>query len=198
MCARAERKDKRHEEPGCHHHRPVLGRSLRRAGGRAAGGHGVLPEIHRRQPDEHGRGNRPAGAEIRPHHPRRRRTHGPLHPRGTGARGRGCAGREDRPRAADGAGPAGHPRRQAVSADLLPRELRRHGAVRGRHRRGLHRQRAGGGGDGDPPEPPADRGRGAEGTDPCAAARLPDGPRHRLPPEPLGPRGPWRRRKPVH
>ena len=33
-------------------------------------------------------------------------------------------------------------------ADLLPRELRRHGAVRRRHRRGLHRRGAGRGGHG--------------------------------------------------
>ena len=33
--------------------------------------------------------------------------------------------------AADRLGAAGHPRRQAVPADLLPGKLRRHGAVRG-------------------------------------------------------------------
>ena len=42
-------------------------------------------------------------------------------------------------RAADRAGDPRHPRREDVPADLLPRELRRHGARRGRHRRGLHR-----------------------------------------------------------
>ena len=92
------------------------------------------------------------------------------------------------PRAADR---ARHPLgrgRPHLPAALLPRELRRHGAVGSRHRRELHPLRrrdrghrhaflqAGPGGGAE--EGDADRARGR------AKSRL----RHRLPPEPLGPR----------
>ena len=69
-------------------------------------------------------------------HPGRRRADGPLHPRADAARGRRDARHQDRPRAPDGAGHPRRARREAVSADLLPRQLRRHGARRRRHRRG--------------------------------------------------------------
>ena len=86
---------------------------------------------------------------------------------------------------------------ERVPADLLPRELRRHGADRGRHRRGLHRRGPRGARHRHPPQPPAHRGGGAEGADPRPQARRAHGARHRLPPEPLGRRRPRRGREPL-
>ena len=80
------------------------------------------------------------GLQLGADHPRRRRADGPLHPRAAA-----------RARASTTTGIATDPERltalvllvgrgrEASPADLLPRRLRRHGAVRGRHRRGLHR-----------------------------------------------------------
>jgi 5-dehydro-2-deoxygluconokinase len=53
---------------------------------------------------------------------------------------------------------------RAVPADLLPRELRGHGAVRGRYRPRLHRRCPRGGRHRHAPEPSAHRGRRAEGA----------------------------------
>ncbi len=85
------------------------------------------------------------------------------------------ARRENRSGAPDRAGSARHSRREAVPADLLPRRLRRHGALRRRHRRGFHLGGAFGRGDGDASQPPADRGGGAEGAAdrPPSTARAP-------------------------
>ena len=79
------------------------------------------------------------GLQVRRHHRRRRRAHGPLRPRGAGAPGGRDAGRRHRPRAADRARHPRHPRQAHLPADLLPRELRRQRAHRGRHRRGPDR-----------------------------------------------------------
>ena len=80
------------------------------------------------------------GLKLRPHHPRRRRAHGPLHPRDPRRRRRRRPRRRHRPRAADRARHPRHPRPARLPADLLPRELRRHGALRGRHRPRAHRR----------------------------------------------------------
>ena len=107
------------------------------------------------------------------------------------------ARREDRPRAADGAGHPRHTRREAVSADLLPRELRRHGALRGRHRSRLRHLGAGDCRHRHASQQPAHRDRRPEGAEDRARERGTDGARHRLPAEPLGCRGPWGGREPV-
>ncbi len=86
---------------------------------------------------------------------------------------------------------------ERVPADLLPRELRRHGADRGRHRRGLHRRGPRRARHRHPSQPPAHRGGGAEGADARPQARRAHGARHRLPPEPLGRRRPRRGREPL-
>ena len=140
------------------HHRPLVGRPLRRPGRRAAGGHGELLQVHRRLADQHRLRRRPARPAHRGDHRRRRRAHGPLHRRAAGPRGRRHPRGQGRPRAADGAGAARHPRRQPVPADLLPRELRRHGPDRGRHRRGLRRRGPRRPRHRHPPQPPAHRG----------------------------------------
>ena len=82
------------------------------------------------------------------------------------AEGVDVARRRHRPRAADRARHPRHPRPGALPADLLPRELRRHGALRGRHRRGADRRHPRRRRHRHPPQPPAHRGRGAEGAAP--------------------------------
>ena len=126
-------------DPGSNHDRPVLGRPLWRPGRRPARGHGVVRQVHRRLAHQHRLRHRAAGATLGRHHRRGRRAHGPLRPRATGPRGRGRDLGQDRSRPLDRAGAAGHPRRGQLPTDLLPRALRRHGADRGRHRRGLRR-----------------------------------------------------------
>ena len=54
-----------HEDARRHHHRPVVGRSLRRPDRRPAGGHGLVLEVHRRLADQHRLRHGPAGAEVR-------------------------------------------------------------------------------------------------------------------------------------
>ncbi len=107
-----------------------------------------------------------------------------------------CLGRRHRSRAADRAGDPGHSRRGQLSADLLPRELRRHGAGRRRHRPGLHRPVAQPGRHRHASFASAHRSRGAE----SAADRARQGPAdragHRLSSEPVGRGGAWRGRKP--
>ena len=69
-------------------HREVLGRSLWLADRITPRGHFLLLQIRRRLPGQHRHRHGAAGAEIRPHYPRRQRADGPLHPRTVGARGR--------------------------------------------------------------------------------------------------------------
>ena len=139
---------------------------------------------------------RGSGSKSAADHPRRRRAHGPLHPRAAGARGRrtSTASRPIRTRLTALVAPR-HPRRQDLPADLLPRELRRHGArprttstrpSSPRARAVVHHRHAFLDGHRLRHEPQGDRGR--QGRWP--ARRL----RHRLPPEAVGPRRPRRRR----
>ena len=92
-------------DPRRHHHRPLLGRPLRPADRRPARGHGDVRQVGRRLPDQHRRSARRGSASraglITA---RRRRALGPLHPRAARPRGRRHARRQDRSEAADRAG----------------------------------------------------------------------------------------------
>ena len=138
------------------------------------------------------------GPEERPHHPRRRRAHGPVHPRAMRARGRRCRGRSDRSGPPHRARAARHPRRKDLPADLLPRELRRRRARRERHRSALHRKRQGGAGDRHAFRARQHGRRAAKGDADRARRRAQGRVRHRLPAEPVGPRRPWRGRGALH
>ena len=73
--------------------------------GGAARGHGELRQIGRRLPRQHRHRHRAARPASRPDHPRRRRAHGPLHPRAAArARASTSTGVSTDPRAADRAG----------------------------------------------------------------------------------------------
>ena len=106
-------------------------------------------------------------------------------------------GVEGRPRAADRPRHPRHPRRRAFPLIFYRENCADMGADRGRHRRGLHRRGPRGARHRHPPQPPAHRGRGAEGAEPRPQARRADRARHRLPPEPLGRRRPRRGREPL-
>ena len=152
----------------------------------------------RRLPDQHRHRHRAPGAEERPHHPRRRRAHGPLHPRAMRARGRGRRRRPDRSGPAHLARAARHPRRKDLPAHLLSRQLRRQRARRKRHRSSLYRERQGGAGERHAFRARQYRRRAAQG-DAHRARRRPQGRvRHRLPAEPVGARRPWRGRGALH
>ena len=175
------------------HLRTQLRRPLRHPGRWAPRGHGVVQEVHRRLPHQHRGGARPAGDAVRGHHPGRRRAHGTVHPRAARPRGGGRAGGEDGSGTLDRPRPPRDPRRPAVPPHLLPRRLRRHGALGGRHRPRLHRRGAELHGDRDAPEPPTAGGGSGEGASARPRERRPDRPRHRLPAEPLGGGGARRR-----
>ena len=111
--------------PRRHHHRPLVGRPLRRAGRRAPRGHGELRQGGRRLPDQHRHRHGAARPEERPHHPRRRRAHGPLHPRAMRARGRRRRRRPHRsgrgsPRSCCSASATKRPSRSSSIATIAP------------------------------------------------------------------------------
>ena len=177
------------------HHRPLLGRPLWPAGRRPPGGHGLVLESRRRLPGQHRDRHGAPRAEIGPHHPRRRRGDGPLHPRADGARRRRDAGHQDGSAAAHRPRDPWRPGRQAIPPHLLSRELRRHGPRGGRYRRGLrglgrrrrrHRH---------PFLEACERRRADEGDADRQGEWAQGGVRRGLPPEPLGPAGPWRGRR---
>ena len=181
-----------------HHHRPLLRRPLRRPDRRPAGGHGDLLQGGRRLPHQHRDRHSAPGTEERHHHPRRRRAHGPLHPRATAARGRRRRGLPHRSQPPHRPGDPGRARPEDLSADLLSRQLRRRRARHLRHRRGVCRQRGRDRGHRYAFRP-ARRVRGAdEGDRLCPQARPQGGVRRRLPPQSLGPRRPWRGRGTLH
>ena len=169
-----------------HHYRPVLGGPLWRAGGRAPGGHGELLQGGRRLPHQYRDRHGAARPEERSDHARRRRAHGPLHPRELRARGRRRLGRADGPVPIDVPGRARDSRRQDVPADLLSRQLRRQRARRKRHRRSFRGARQGDRRHRHAFRAPRQR-RGAEARHSLCEEARPQGRfRHRLSPEPLG------------
>ena len=118
---------------------PRVRRPLRAPDRRPARGHAVLREIRRRLPHQHG-GRRRSPRPLRSAADAgRRRALRPLHPRDPRRGGRGRARRPHRPGAAHGARGAGDPRRRPVPAALLPRAVRRHGALRSGRRSELRR-----------------------------------------------------------
>ena len=136
------------------------------------------------------------GLKSGAHHPRRRRADGPLHPRAARrARASTRAASKTDPERLTALVLLGVAGRQALPADLLPRRLRRHGARRGRHRRGLHRlgrrRRRHRHAFLDAPTPTPRSARRSASPRPNGRQ---GGVRHRLPPEPVGPRRPRRGR----
>ena len=104
----------------------------------------LLRQVGRRLPRQHRHRRGAARPASRPHHRRRRRADGPLHPRADArARASSIDGVTTDPERLTALVILSRARRAHLSADLLPRELRRHGARRGRHRSGLHRARRG-------------------------------------------------------
>ena len=101
--------------PRRHHDRPLVGRPLWRSGRRPPRGYGELLQGGRRLPDQYRHRHGAARPQERPHHPRRRRAYGPVHPRAMRARRRGRRRDPDGPDAPDLAGAARHPRRERPS-----------------------------------------------------------------------------------
>ena len=94
-------------------------------------------QVHRRLADQHRLRHGAAGAEVRGDLPRRRRAYGPLHQGAARARGGGTRGVKIDPERLTALVLLGI-RDRAIPADLLSRELRRHGALRRRHRPRVH------------------------------------------------------------
>ena len=104
----------------------------------------------------------------------------------------------DRPRAPDLARASLGRERQDLPAHLLSRQLRRHGARRGRHRRRLHRLGARRARHRHAFRQAQHRCRPAQGDARSRAGRRQGHPRHRLPAQSLGPCRPCRRRRALH
>ena len=115
-------------------------RPLRRTGRWAAGGHGLVRQVHRRQPDQHRRRRGAAGAPRRADHAHQRRPlRAVFHPGRAEARGRRYPRRGRRSPSPDRPGHPRHPRPRQLPPAVLPPGLRRHGAPPRGHRPGLHR-----------------------------------------------------------
>ena len=126
--------------PRRHHHRPLVRRPLRTADRRAAGGHGVLRQVGRRQSDQHRHRRRAARPEGRRSSPASATSSMGRFIREQLAReGVAVDGVVTDPKRLTALVVLGVRDERTAAAHLLPRRLRRHGAVRGRHRRGLHR-----------------------------------------------------------
>ena len=190
-------RDGRSRHPRRHHHRPLLGRSLRPADRLAAGGHRVLRQVGRRLPGQHRHRHRAARPEV-----------GPGHRASATSRWAASSASSSRARASSTAGVKTDPERltalvllvgrerETFPADLLPRRT----APTWRSTRTTSTRPSS-------PRPSAVVVTGTHFSRPntdaaqrkamrIAKRRRPQGRlRHRLPPEPLGPRRPRRRRR---